>query len=249
MDDPVAVTRAVIRGDLHTHTDASDGTAPPARMVEAAAGLGHEYLALTDHSARLKVANGLSPERLRSQLAQVERLNASAPLRVLTGIEVDILPDGGLDARPDLLARLDVVVASVHSELRMPSEPMTRRMVAAVANPAVDILGHCTGRRVGGVRGYRPPSRFDAEVVFEACRVFGVAVEINCKAERRDPPDDLLALAAGMGCDFAIDSDAHAPDQLGRVADGLARAAAAGIAPDRIITTWPVERLLARTHR
>ncbi|MDQ7994108.1 MAG: PHP domain-containing protein, partial [Propionicimonas sp.] len=121
--------------------------------------------------------------------------------------------------------------------------------VAAIANPAVDILGHCTGRLVSGRRGTRPQSRFDAEVVFEACRQFGVAVEINSRPERNDPPDDLLRLAAEMGCEFAIDSDAHYPRQLGYVANGVDRAVAAGVEPDRIITTWPLDRLLERTHR
>ncbi len=115
------------------------------------------------------------------------RLNSElAPFRILTGIEVDILEDGTLDQRDDLLGRLDVVVASVHSKLRMPAEPMTSRMVAAVANPHVDVLGHCTGRMIAG-RG-RPESQFDPEKVFAACREHGVAVEINCRPERQDPP-------------------------------------------------------------
>lgn len=247
--DPAQLLRAALRGDLHCHTDASDGHAPLTTMAEVAAGLGHDYLAITDHSPRLKVANGLSATRLEAQIEQIAELNTSFPLRILTGIEVDILADGRLDQRPDLLSRLDVVVASVHSDLRMPSEEMTHRMVAAIANPAVDVLGHCTGRLVSGRRGTRPQSRFDAEVVFEACRQFGVAVEINSRPERVDPPDDLLALAVAMGCDFAIDSDAHYPKQLNYVTAGVARAAAAGIDPDRIITTWPVERLLERTRR
>ncbi len=241
--------RAAVRGDLHCHTDASDGHAPLATMARVAAELGREYLAITDHSPRLKVANGLSPARLEAQLEQIAALNQTSPVRLLSGIEVDILPDGRLDQRADLLARVDIVVASVHSELRMPREEMTLRMVAAVANPAVDVLGHCTGRLVSGRRGTRAQSRFDAEVVFEACRVFGVAVEINSRPERLDPPDDLLALAADMGCEFAIDSDAHYPRQLRYVEDGAARAAAAGIDPDRIITSWPLERLLERTRR
>ncbi len=247
--DTAGALRAAVRGDLHCHTDASDGHAPLATMARVAAELGREYLAITDHSPRLRVANGLSADRLEAQLDQIAEFNKVAPLRVLTGIEVDILADGRLDQRADLLARLDVVVASVHSDLRMPPEEMTLRMVAAIANPAVDVLGHCTGRLVSGRRGTRGQSRFDAEVVFEACRQFGVAVEINSRPERLDPPDDLLALAAAMGCDFAINSDAHYPRQLRYVDGGAARAAAAGIDPDRIITTWPVERLLERTIR
>ena len=139
--------RAALRGDCHTHSDWSDGGSPPGEMAEAARALGHEWIALTDHSPRLTVANGLSPERLEAQLDLVARLNSElAPFRILTGIEVNILDDGSLDQREDLLARLDVVVASVHSKLRMPAGPMTGRMVTAVRNPHVDVLGHCTGR-------------------------------------------------------------------------------------------------------
>ncbi len=139
--------RAAMRGDCHTHSDWSDGGSPPLEMAEAARDLGHEWIALTDHSPRLTVANGLSAERLRAQLELVGQLNAQlAPFRILTGIEVDILEDGTLDQDDDLLGRLDVVVASVHSKLRMPAGPMTERMVAAVSSPHVDVLGHCTGR-------------------------------------------------------------------------------------------------------
>ncbi len=240
---------SALRGDLHSHTDASDGSSPVAHSRAAATALGHEYLAITDHSPRLTVANGLSPERLRRQLDQLAELNDSDGCRLLSGIEVDILPGGGLDQQPDLLGRLDVVVASVHSELRMDADAMTRRMVAAVANPATNVLGHCTGRLIAGGRGTRPPSVFDAEVVFEACRRFGVAVEINSRPERADPPDDLLALALGTGCLFAIDSDAHAAGQLEFPAYGAARAAAAGVPADRIVNTWPVDDLLAWSRK
>ena len=186
--------RAALRGDCHTHSDWSDGGSPPGEMAEAARALGHEWIALTDHSPRLTVANGLSAGRLEAQLALIGRLNSEfAPFRILTGIEVDILEDGSLDQREDLLARLDVVVASVHSKLRMPSVPMTARMVTAVRNPHVDVLGHCTGRLLGGRRGGRPESEFDPAAVFGACREQGVAVEINCRPERRDPPGRLLA--------------------------------------------------------
>ena len=142
--------RAALRGDCHTHSDWSDGGSPPREMAETARDLGHEWIALTDHSPRLTVANGLSVARLEAQLELVDELNSElAPFRILTGIEVDILEDGSLDQREDLLGRLDVVVASVHSQLRMPSGPMTRRMVAAIRNPHVTVLGHCTGRLIG----------------------------------------------------------------------------------------------------
>jgi putative hydrolase len=230
--------RAALRGDCHTHSDWSDGGSPPLEMALAARDLGHEWIALTDHSPRLTVANGLSPERLEAQLELVRELNSSlAPFRILTGIEVDILEDGRLDQRDDLLAQLDVVVASVHSKLRMPADEMTPRMVTAVSGPHVTVLGHCTGRMVLG-RG-RPESQFDAEAVFAACREHGVAVEINCRPERQDPPDRLLQLAADMGCLFAIDTDAHAPGQLDWLDSGCARAALAGIEPGRVINTRP----------
>jgi putative hydrolase len=233
--EPTAL-RAALRGDCHTHSDWSDGGSPPAEMAAAARDLGHEWVALTDHSPRLTVASGLTAERLEEQLELVSGLNAGlAPFRILTGIEVDILDDGSLDQTDELLARLDVVVASVHSQLRMPFGPMTARMIAAVSSPHVDVLGHCTGRLLAG-RG-RPESAFDAPLVFAACRDHGVAVEINCRPERRDPPDNLLRLAAEMGCMFAIDSDAHAPGQLDWLDYGCVRAEGMGILPERIINT------------
>ncbi|GHF29154.1 PHP domain-containing protein [Amycolatopsis deserti] len=234
--------RGALKGDCHTHSDWSDGGSPPEEMAEAARALGHEWIALTDHSPRLTVANGLSAERLLRQLDLIAELNEKlAPFRILTGIEVDILEDGSLDQRDDLLERLDVVVASVHSKLRMPSEPMTERMLAAVRNPLVDVLGHCTGRMVMG-RG-RPQSQFDAEAVFTACRESGTAVEINCRPERMDPPDDLLAMAAEIGCVFAIDTDAHAPGQLDWLGNGTVRAEAVGIGPERVLNTLGAAQL------
>jgi putative hydrolase len=229
--EPTAM-RAALRGDCHTHSDWSDGGSPPAEMAAAARDLGHEWVALTDHSPRLTVARGLSAERLCEQLRLVSELNqALAPFRILTGIEVDILEDGALDQREDLLAQLDVVVASVHSQLRMPAEPMTARMLAAVRNPHADVLGHCTGRMVAG-RG-RPES----------------AVEINCRPERQDPPDRLLRIAAETGCVFAIDTDAHAPGQLDWLDSGCIRAERCGIPPGRVINTGGAGALAGRAGR
>jgi putative hydrolase len=222
-------------------------------MAVTARELGHEYIALTDHSPRLTVANGLSPERLRSQLEIVAELNEElAPFRILTGIEVDILEDGSLDQEPGLLARLDVVVASVHSKLRMPGEEMTARMVRAVANPHTDVLGHCTGRNItsqGRSGRMRPESEFDPDIVFEACRRFGVAVEINCRPERLDPPKRLLRLAVEAGCLLSIDTDAHAPGQLDWQPYGCERAAACAVPVDSIVNTRPVDVLLEWTRR
>ncbi|MGY1724497.1 PHP domain-containing protein [Blastococcus sp. SYSU DS0533] len=250
----VAAFRAALRGDLHSHSDWSDGGSPIREMAEAAVALGHEYLALTDHSPRLTVANGLSPERLEQQLDVVAALNEElSPFRILTGIECDINTDGSLDQVDELLGRLDVVVASVHSDLRAPGAQMTERMLAAVANPHTDVLGHCTGRLVigrrqrNGTQKPRPESQFDAEAVFSACVEFGTAVEINSRPERLDPPRRLLTLAVELGCEFAVDTDAHAPGQLDWQSNGCERAVECGVPVDRVINTRTADDLLAWT--
>jgi len=238
-----------LRGDCHTHSDWSDGYAPLETMMEAAIALGREYVVLTDHSPRLTIASGLSPERLEQQLDLLDELNAKlAPFRILSGIECDINLDGTLDQEERLLSRLDVVVGSVHSKLRQDADGMTARMLAAIANPHLDILGHCTGRIVVG-RG-RPESQFDAPAVFDACLRYDKAVEINSRPERVDPPDNLLSLAFETGCNFAIDTDAHTPAQLSWLRLGSERAAAHGIPPERIVNTYDADGLIAwcRTH-
>ena len=236
---------AALRGDCHVHSDWSDGGSPIREMAEAAREMGHVYLVLTDHSPSLKVANGLSAERLGRQLGEVERLNGElAPFRILTGIEVDILSDGTLDQDPALLARLDLVVGSVHSELRMAAGPMTRRLVTALANPLLDVLGHVTGRMVTGKRR-RPPSTFDAEVVFAAAARFDKAIEVNARPERLDPPKRILRLAVEGGCRVAIDSDAHAPGQLAWLPYGCDRAAACGVPVESVVNAMSAEQLVA----
>lgn len=242
---PDSALAGELRGDLHAHTEWSDGTVPISVMADAANMLGREYIAITDHSPHLTVANGLSAERLQKQLADIDEWNESAESKVtlLKGIEVDILEDGSLDQTPDMLGRLDVVTASVHSKLRADRHTMTARMLGAVRDPATNVLGHCTGRLVKGSRGTRPQSEFDAGKVFAACAAEGVAVEINSRPERQDPPDDLIATALDAGCLFSIDSDAHAPGHLAFIALGAARAEAAGIPADRVVTTWPLPRL------
>ncbi|NYG60508.1 putative hydrolase [Nocardioides daedukensis] len=240
--------RKALRGDLHSHSDWSDGGSPIEEMAFTAIELGHDYLVLTDHSPRLTIAHGLSAERLGRQLLVVDAVNehlAGSGFRMLKGIEVDILTDGALDQSEEMLAQLDLRVASVHSKLAMDAEQMTRRMIAAVENPFTNVLGHCTGRLVTGSRGTRPGSRFDARKVFEACLANDVAVEINSRPERRDPPTALLELARDLGCLFSIDSDAHAPGQLDMLDYGCERAEAAGIEPERIVNTWSSERLVA----
>ena len=238
--------RARLRGDLHCHSDWSDGGSPLEEMAMTAMELGHDYLVLTDHSPRLKVARGLSAERLTRQLGVIEAVNAHLgdSFTLLKGIEVDILDDGSLDQTDELLRQLDLRVASVHSKLRMDAATMTRRMIGAVRNPHTNVLGHCTGRLVTGNRGVRPQSQFDARAVFTACAEEGVAVEINSRPERRDPPTELLELARDLGCMFSIDSDAHAPGQLDMLDYGCERAQEAGIEADRIVNTWERDRLV-----
>ncbi|MDQ6658159.1 MAG: PHP domain-containing protein [Actinomycetota bacterium] len=249
-----AAIRRLLRGDCHTHTLASDGSATITTMAKAARALGHEYLVVTDHSPRLTVANGLNRDRLLAQLDDIAALNEQfAPFRVLTGIEVDILADGELDQDDDVLQRLDIVVASVHSKLTMDAAAMTRRMLAAVRNPHTDILGHCTGRKLQPTAGepkvVRHPSKFDAAAVFAACAEAQTAVEINSRPERQDPPDDLLELAVQAGCLFSIDTDSHAPGQLEFLNYGADKTAAHHIDVDRIVTSWPIDSLLEWSHR
>ena len=253
-----AALRQALRGDCHAHSDWSDGGSPIEEMALAAVELGHEYLVLTDHSPKLTVANGLTPARLRKQLDHVARLNDALPdgFRILTGIEVDILADGSLDQEDALLARLDVVVGSVHSALRDESAKMTRRMLAAIANPHLDILGHMTGRKVAasgaGDKGHRagrtrPPSDFDLDKVLAACVEHGKAVEINSRPDRLDPPKRMLTVAVEAGCLFSIDTDAHAPGQLDWLRFGCERAALCGVPEERVVNTWTMDRLIKWT--
>lgn len=236
--------RSRLRGDCHLHSTWSDGGASIEDMARTAIAIGHEYMVLTDHSPRLTIAHGLSQERLEEQRVEIERLNGLlAPFRILRGVEVDILEDGSLDHPDDVLAGLDIVVASVHSKLKMPADQMTRRMVMAVANPHVDILGHCTGRQIVGTP--RAPSAFDAEIVFAACAKFDTAVEINCRPERQDPPDELLELALDWDCLVSIDTDAHAPGQLEWQISGCDKAVRHGIPDDRIVNVRSADDLLA----
>jgi putative hydrolase len=251
--------REALRGDCHSHSLWSDGGATVEAMARTAIELGHDYLVMTDHSPRLTVAHGLSADRLHEQLAEIRWTNERlAPFRILTGIEVDILEDGSLDQDLDLLAQLDIVVASAHSKLRMDRDFMTRRLVLAVASPHVDILGHCTGRKLRSTvtqagsdpELVRAESTFDPEIVFAACARFDTAVEINCRPERQDPPDRLLDLALEWGCKVSIDTDAHAPGQLEWQRLGCDKAARHEIEIDRIVNTWAADDLVewATTH-
>lgn len=242
--------RQSLKGDCHSHSLWSDGGASIEDMARTAKALGHQYLVVTDHSPRLKVANGLSPERLVSQWQEIDEVNdrlaqeGGNDFRLLKGIEVDINEDGTLDQQDELLDALDIVVGSVHSKLRSEPAAMTERLLKAIENPHLDILGHCTGRKV--VEPMRPPSDFDSEAVFQACRKNNVAVEINSRRERRDPPRELLRQAVQIGCSFSINTDAHAQGQLDWQFIGTERAEQCGVSPDSVINTLPVHKLLPR---
>ena len=253
--DDVAEFRAALRGDLHVHSDWSDGGSPIREMAEAAMALGHEYMALTDHSPRLTVANGLTAERLEQQLDVVAALNEElAPFRILTGIECDINVDGSLDQTDELLGRLDVVVASVHSDLRADSKAMTARMLAAVANPHTDVLGHCTGRLVigrrqrNGTQQPRPESQFDAEAVFTRLRRARHRGRDQLPARAARPAE----AAAEPGRRARAASSPSTPTRTRPVSwTGRATAASgrssAGVPVERVINTWTADELLAWT--
>ena len=248
-DHPTTAPRTARRSAATATCTRRGATA--AREIEAMAAtaieLGHEYMVLTDHSARLTIAHGLDEERLTDQFDEIERINAEITaaghdFRILTGMEVDILEDGSLDladahARPNSTWWSRACTRSSGWSRK----PMTERMVMAVANPHVDILGHCTGRKIGK----RPESTFDADYVFAACAQFGTAVEINCRPERLDPPRELIDLAIEYGCWFSIDSDAHATGQLEWQPHGCDRAAERGVPVERIVNTWSADELTA----
>ncbi|HEY4025758.1 MAG TPA: PHP domain-containing protein [Candidatus Dormibacteraeota bacterium] len=226
------------RGDLHSHTDWSDGGASVLEMALAARGRGYEYLAITDHSPRIPVVNGLGPERLAAQRRLIDQANSELEgITVLQGIEVDINENGTLDLPDETLAALDVVIASPHVKLRMERAAMTERMMRAVEHPHVDIVGHPTGRRPGS----RPGAEYDFEAVFTAAARHGVVLEIDCDPARMDLSPELAALALSCGCRLSLDSDAHAPDQLIYVDLSVWVAHRAGAGTDRLVNwlRWP----------
>jgi putative hydrolase len=220
------------QGDLHSHTDWSDGGASVLEMGRAAQARGYKYLAITDHSPRITVVNGLGPERLAAQRRLIDQANLELEgITLLQGVEVDINEDGSLDEPDDALAALDLVVASPHVKLRMEPQAMTERMLRAVEHPHVDMIGHPTGRRPGS----RPGASYDFEAVFEAAAGHGVVMEIDCDPARMDLSPELARMAASLGCRLSLDSDAHAPDQLLYVDLGLWTARRAGISSDRLL--------------
>ena len=243
---PELVALAHLRGDLHVHSRWSDGAASIAEMAAAARARGYRYLAICDHSRSLKVAHGLDLAELEAQWAEIDDLNAAleaegAGFRILKGAEVDILKDGRLDYPDEILARLDVVVASVHTHLQLDRQAMTERLLAAVEHPHVDIIGHPTGRRLG----FRDPYDVDLEAVIAAAARHGTALEINASPERLDLPALWARRAAEAGVWLVIDTDAHGPDQLAQVALGVKVARRAWVEPGQVLNTLERDALLA----
>jgi putative hydrolase len=227
------------RGDVHSHTDWSDGRATMQEMAEAAQALGYEYLGVTDHSPRITVVHGLDAERLVAQSRQMAYVQKTVDVKLLQGIEVDILEDGSLDLPDAVLEILDIVIASPHVKLRQDREAMTERMLRAVAHPHVDVIGHPTGRRPGSREG----ATYDFDAVFKEAAKRGVALEIDCDPARMDLSPEMARLALECGCTFAVDADAHAPAEFAYVPMGLWMARRAGIPRERILNFKPLDEL------
>ena len=237
---PALIALSDVRGDLHMHTSWSDGDDTAEVMARAAQARGYEYIAITDHSRSLRFAGGVGIEDLREHAAVVRQLSDTVGLRILMGTEVDILPDGSLDYPDDVLETMDLVIGSVHSRFRMSKEEMTRRIVTAMENPHLDILGHPTGRLVGQRSGYD----LDVEAVIEAARQTETVLEINAYPERLDLRDTHVRLARDRGALLEIGTDSHRRDHL-RVMDyGVGTARRGWVEARSVINTWPLAELL-----
>lgn len=239
-DDESTIDLAAYQGDLHSHTDWSDGRATMLEMARGAKALGYKYLGITDHSPRIKVVNGLDAKRLVAQSQQREQVEKTVDgLTLLQGIEVDILEDGSLDLPDAVLELLDVVIASPHVKLRQEPKAMTERMLRAVSNPNVDVIGHPTGRRPGSREG----ASYDFDLVFREAAKHGVALEIDCDPARMDLSPEHARLAMECGCSFSLDADAHAPAEFAYVHMAAWMARRAGVPMDRILNFKPLGAL------
>jgi len=227
------------RGDVHSHTDWSDGRATMQQMAEGAQALGYEYLGVTDHSPRITVVHGLNAEKLVAQSREMSEAQKNVDVKLLQGIEVDILEDGSLDLPDAVLEILDVVIASPHVKLRQEPAAMTERMLRAAAHPHVDVIGHPTGRRPGSREG----ATYDFEAVFKEAARNQVAVEIDCDPARMDLSPEMARLAFECGCNFTVDADAHAPAEFAYVPMALWMARRAGIPKERILNFLPLDEL------
>lgn len=238
-EDESRLDFADYRGDIHSHTDWSDGRATMREMAEAAQLLGYEYLGVTDHSPRITVVHGLDAEKLVAQSREMAEVQKTVDVKLLHGIEVDILEDGSLDLPDAVLEILDVVIASPHVKLRQDPAAMTARMMRAVAHPHVDVIGHPTGRRPGSREG----ATYDFEAVFKEAARHGVALEIDCDPARMDLGPEMARLALEAGCTFVVDADAHAPQEFAYVPMGLWMARRAGVPKERILNFQALDDL------
>jgi DNA polymerase (family 10) len=238
---PHLVEESDLRGDLHLHSDWSDGRDPIEAMVEAVASRGYQYMALTDHSSGRGIANGLSNQRLLEQIQLLRSLQSKHSIAILCGSEVDIRADGTLDYPDELLEQLDVVVASVHSAMGQDSQTMTQRIIKAMHHPAVTIIGHLSTRLLGR----REPVQFDLEAVLEAARQTGTALEINASPERLDLKDTHAYRARELGVPLVISTDSHHYAHLDHMRFGVAVARRAWCEPEHVLNTLPVEQFLA----
>ena len=236
---PTLISLADIRGDLHMHTTWSDGADSAEAMARAGQARGYEYICITDHSRSLRFAGGVSVEDLQAHADTVKSLSDRLGIQVLIGSEVDILPDGSLDYPDDVLGTLDVVIGSVHSRFQMSQEDMTRRVIAAMENPHLDVLGHPTGRLVGE----RPPVDLDIEAVVEAARRTETVLELNASPERLDLRDTHVRLARDRGAFVEIGTDAHRKEHLRNMEYGIGTARRGWVEASQVINAWPLERL------
>jgi len=240
---PHLIERADLRGDLHSHSTYTDGRASIEEMARAADQAGLEYLAVTDHSQRLAMVNGLDPKHLREQWREIEDVQSRVKVRLLRGIEADILEDGAIDLPDDVLAELDWVVASVHYKLSQPHDEMTRRLVRAIRNPNVDVIGHPNGRILIDKRA---GSSFDFNEVMRAAAAEGCALEVNSQSQRLDLTDTNCIAAKQAGVKLVISSDSHSPKGFGLLQLGINQARRGWIEPDDVLNTRAAEDLRQR---
>jgi DNA polymerase (family 10) len=239
-DLPVLVEPAAIRGDLHVHTTATDGRMTLAELAAAGSGLGYEYILVSDHSATLGITHGLDPDGVKAQAREIEAINRASPCRLLHGIEVDILADGSLGLPDRLLAGLDLVVASVHSALHEEKDPMTRRILTAMANEHVDIIGHPTGRLFPS----RPAYEVDMDRLIDAAKATGTALEINASPWRMDLDEPHVREAREGGVRLSLGTDAHDTGELGHMRHGVTLARRGWCGPGDVLNTLDREALL-----
>jgi putative hydrolase len=244
-EDESVLDFAGYQGDVHSHSDWSDGKATMLEMARGAEAIGYRYLGVTDHSPRITVVHGLNAERLLAQSHQMAEVQKKVPgVTLLQGIEVDILEDGTLDLPDAVLEILDVVIASPHVKLRQEPAAMTERMLRAASHPHVDVIGHPTGRRPGSREG----ATYDFEAVFKEAALHNVALEIDCDPARMDLSPEMARLALDCGCNFTLDADAHSPAEFAYVPMAMWMARRAGIPQDRILNFLPLDELTMALH-